>query len=184
MWEWLCLPIVNRVGSWLRAGVRRGWRRKLLAASLKEFRRHAIFFFTVQGPSDEQRLRAGGSPWPTGAFRAHLGPGIYAWMHLADAREYRRMLLRFGADFRILRFAVPRGRLLALRTIDVDELDDPETWMRRHSLLWTDDPADHGAQYVRRRTSVPRGSGTAVEHFFSATVVRRLWYWMGMARAD
>lgn len=94
------------------------------------------------------------------------------------------MLLRFGGDFRIVRFAVPRHRLLALRTIDVDELDDSEEWMRRHSLLWTDDPADHGARYVRRRTSVPRGNETAVEHFFSITVVRRLCYWRGLARVD
>lgn len=87
MWEWLCFPIVTEAGPRLRAGVRHGWRRKLLAAALKEFRRRTTFLFTVQGPLDEQRLRAGGSPWPTGAFRAHLGPGIYAWRRLSDARE-------------------------------------------------------------------------------------------------
>ena len=144
VWEWLCLPIVAGAGLWLRAGVRRGWRRKLLAASLKEFGA-ARFSFSpckvrrtsnVFGPAARlgRRMR----------FAPDLGPGIYAWRRLSDARESRRMLLRFGGDFRILRFAVPRRRLLALRTIDVDQLDDPEAWMRRHSLLWTDAPADHG----------------------------------------
>jgi hypothetical protein len=132
----------------------------------------------------ERRLRAGGAAWPSGALRAHLGAGVYAWERLSEAPAYRRMLSRRTADLRILRFAVSRSRLRSLRTINVDELEDPEAWMRRHSSLWTDAPARHGAQYVRRRTAVRRGDETAVEHYFAASVFRFLCFCRGSARAD
>lgn len=179
----LCKPFVTWAEPWLRAGVRRGRRRTLLAVLMKKARRRWKFFFTVQGPADEQRLQATGAPWPSGAFH-HFGAGVYAWKHLSEAREYRRTLSRRTPDLRILRFAVSRHRLRCLRTIDVDALEDPEAWMKRHSLLWTDAPLNHGVQYIQRGTSVRRGDGTAVEHFFSASVFRFLCFCRGSARAD
>jgi hypothetical protein len=183
-WDWLCRPFVNWAEPWLRAGRRRGRRRALLAAALRKLRGRWAVFFTVQSPADERRLRAGGAPWPSGAFRAHLGPGVYAWERLSEARVYRRMLLRRTPDLRILRFAVSRSRLRSLHTINVDELEDPEAWMRRHSSLWTDAPVRHGAQYVRRHTTVRRGDETAVEHYFAASAFRFLCFCRGPARAD
>jgi hypothetical protein len=83
-----------------------------------------------------------------------------------------------------MRFGVSRRRLRSLRTVDVDALENPEAWMRRHSLLWTDAPLDPGAHYIRRRTAVRRGNETAVEHFFSAAVFRFLCFCRRSARAE
>jgi hypothetical protein len=175
---------VARVEPWLRAGVRRGWRRALLAFLLWHTRRYWTFFYTVQTPQDEKRLRKGGRPWPTEDTRAHFGPGVYAWKYASDARTYRRLLLPQVPNLRILRFVVLRGCLQAMTTLDVDALPDPDEWMRRHSLLGTDTPLPHGAEYIRRHTGMPRGEDTAVEHYFARSVAPSLFFLRGYVRAE
>jgi hypothetical protein len=92
-WESPCKVFVMRVEPSLRRETRHGLRRSFLALLLRWMRRHWFFFYTIQNRMDEKRLRGRGEPWPTGFNRAHLGPGVYAWRHASDAREYRTMLL-------------------------------------------------------------------------------------------
>jgi hypothetical protein len=183
-WGLICRPLVERVVSFLRAGGRHGRRRGLLAAALRRIRHQWKLFYTVQSPQDEARLRGTGTPWPTGETRAHLGPGVYAWEYLSDAREYRGRMLRLCPEVRILRFAVLRRCLKKLHTIDVGAMDDPDAWMDKYSLLGRGPVQDHGAMYIRRPTAVPRGRESAIEHFFSTLVFRSLCFCRGTARAQ
>jgi hypothetical protein len=79
---------------------------------------------------------------------------------------------------------VLRRRFQSMRTIDVDAQPDPDAWMRRHSLLGTATPLPHGAEHVRRHTAVPRGQGTAVEHYFAHSVFGNLFFFRGYLRGD
>jgi len=175
-WEGLGRAFVTRAEPHLRAGVRGGCRRALLAALLWHTRGHWIFFYTVQAPEDEKRLWGRGLPWPTEDIRAHFGPGVYAWKNASDARSYRRMLLHQMPHLRILRFMVLGRRLQSLPTIDVDAQPDPDVWMRQYSLLGTARPLPHGAKYIRRHTGLPRGDDTAVEHYFARSVLPHLLF--------
>jgi hypothetical protein len=158
-------------------------RRSILTLLLRRMRRHWVFFYTVQNRMDEKRLRGRGKPWPTGYQRAHLGPGVYAWRRASDARAYRRLLLLQEPDLRILRFLLLRRRLESFTTIDVDAQPDPDSWMSRYSLLASDTPLPHGAQYVLRHTAVERGEDTAIEHYFAQSVFRSLVFFRGHVRA-
>lgn len=171
LWRVACRLLVLRVRPWLRQGTRRGWRRQALAALLLRTRHYWDHFYTVQGPQDEQRLRHRGTPWPTAEERAHLGPGVYAWQYRSDARAYFLRIRPQRLHLRILQFVVPRRVLRRLTTMDVDRQPHPDQWMYRHSRLGGNPhPEDHGAQYVRRATSIDRGTEAAVEHYFSHTV--------------
>jgi hypothetical protein len=183
-WDSLCRVLVTRCEPCLRKGVHGGWRRAVLAAVLWRTRRHWSFFYTVQAPRDEKRLRGGGTPWPTGETEAHLGPGVYAWKLASDARSYRRILLPQVPDVRILRFMVLRRRFQSLTRIDVNLQPDPDAWMNQYSLLGTGPLLPHGAQYIRRHTGVPRGNDTAVEHYFSSSVFRSFSFFEGNVRAN
>lgn len=183
-WDRICQVFVTRVEPWLRAGVHRGLRRELLSFLLWRTRRYWIFFYTVQNPQDEKRLRRGGTPWPTEDTRAHFGPGVYAWKYASDARKYRRMLLPQVPNLRILRFMVLRRRVLSMVGINVDALPDPDGWMRQHSLLGSSMSLPHGAQYIRRHTGISRAEDTAVEHYFASSVFSSLFFLRGCVRAD
>ncbi len=178
-WTQLCRVFVTRVEPCLRAGLRSGLRRALLSLLLWRTRRYWSYFYTVQTPHDEKRLRKGGSPWPTEDNRAQFGPGVYAWKHASDARSYRSLLLPRVPDLRILRFLVLHCHMHSMVCIDVDAEPDPEVWMQQHSLLWTDTPLPHGAQYIRRHTGIPRGDDTAIEHYFARSVFPSLFFLRG-----
>jgi hypothetical protein len=94
------------------------------------------------------------------------------------------MLQRQVPDLGILRFMILRRRRQALVRIDVDTQPDPDVWMRTYSLLGTPTPLPHGAQYIRRHTGVPRGTDTAVEHYFAASVFSSLIFFRGNVRVD
>jgi hypothetical protein len=171
--------LVRAIAAWLRAGTKSGWRRSVLAFALHIVRALTTVFYTVQNADDAHRLRTTGSPWPTAPLRAHLGPGVYAWRRLGDARDYLDHLARSQGilDLEIVRFRVPNRRLRRLRQLDVDELPDPNEWLLRHSLLWHRLGEPHGLQYVRRGVGF-RGEGpTAIEHY-----VRRYSETSGSAR--
>jgi len=94
------------------------------------------------------------------------------------------MLLPQLPDLRILRFVILRGRLQSITRIDVDAQADPDAWMAQYSLLGSDAPLPHGAQYIRRHTGVTRGDDTAVEHYFAQSVFPSLIFFRGRIRAD
>jgi hypothetical protein len=119
-------------------------------------------FYTVQGPDDAARLRGTGEPWPSDAFRASLGPGVYAWRHLGEAEDYRRRL--HYPDLLILMFGIRNRDLNSFSRFDVDSAPDPDQWMNRYSLLWGGIP-DHGYRYITRRTDI------GIEHYFHKSVL-------------
>jgi hypothetical protein len=170
--------LVRGVGGWLRAGTKWGWQRSGLAFSLRMVRASTTVFYTVQNAHDAQRLRTTGSPWPTAPLPAHLGPGVYAWRRLSDARDYQHQLARSQGflDLEIVRFRVRNRRLRRFRQLKVDELPEPGEWLMRHSLLWHGPGDPHGLQYVRRGVGFREEGPPAVEHYFHESVLRHLWF--------
>jgi len=118
-------------------------------------------FFTVQSVEDAGRLLSGGTPWPIAPTRAALGEGVYAWGSEAEALAYLSKLPQGGLQ--ILKFSIKESRLLKLRTIMVDALENPEGWMQKYSKLWGGTP-NHGADYV------VRGTAMGNEHYFSSRI--------------
>src|SRR4051794_289878 len=89
-WPRVCCwvpPIGERLPSSWKIPVHRGIFRLTDWLSLDV----ATRFYTVQGNSDICRLRANGRPWPEGEFKAHLGPGVYAWGVRQDAEDYKEV---------------------------------------------------------------------------------------------
>src|SRR5437763_1145467 len=95
-------------------------------------------FYSVQKPEDAMRLDAGGEPWPTGLQRANLGPGIYTWPSLGEARKYQQLLENHGAwaaDLEMMSFEITDAQLAMMKTLDLTLLSDDEVmaWMERYS---------------------------------------------------
>jgi hypothetical protein len=124
-----------------------------------------VYFYTVQGPADAQRLRSGGDPFPTDADRAHFGPGVYAWGNYSDAADYSK-----GKDgVEIMRFSIGASALAQMKQAHFREMsDDAATeFMERYSLLWGGN-AQHNYEYISR----PGRSAT--EHYFAASIFNQL----------
>lgn len=164
---------------WLRAGHKAQCKRQILAVTLAKAKREFTVFYTVQNRADAQRLRSTGRPWPTNddRIRAYLGPGVYAWKHPSEARDYRRMLRDSGLV--ILRFRVLNSRLLEFEQFDIDSLDEPDFWLERYAPGYPEHPegvSPHGLHYIRRGTNLRQEPDLAVEHYFHESVFRYLWF--------
>lgn len=166
---------------WLRAGAKAGCRRRVLASVLGSIKAHLTVFYTVQSPADAQRLRSTGDPWPTNGdrIRAYLGPGVYAWKHPSEAREYRIKLADPG--LLILRFCVLSCRLAQFRKFDVDSLEDDalDSWLTRYAPGYPEHPvgiSPHGMHYIRRGTNLRDEPDLATEHYFHESVFKYLWF--------
>ena len=121
------------------------------------------------GPSDAERIKGAGEPWPTDATRAALGEGVYAWDNLGDAEAYLSTL--GGDDLEVVAFQVDMSLLQNQGQLSVDSLGTPgaDAWMERYSSLWGGTP-DHGLQYITRNTAM----GT--EHYFSKSIIQLLQF--------
>jgi hypothetical protein len=125
-------------------------------------------FHTVQGAEDAARLRAGGSPWPTGASRSSLGQGVYSFGSRAEAESYATHLAGRGAsDLEVMSFNVSGSDLASFKSLNIDSLADPEAFLSKYSELWGGTP-NHGFEYLTR------GTQFGTEHFFDSSVFGRL----------
>lgn len=132
-------------------------------------------YYTVQDRSDRERLAAGGDPWPRGLPRAVLGPGFYCWSTLRQAEKYRRLLVGHGADdVEVVRYAINRSNLKALRTLDLRTMsnDELEAWLQEYSeYTYSPPPKPHGFDCVVRKTG-----NVGQEHHFSPDTFRRFFH--------
>lgn len=133
----------------------------------------SVSFYTVQGSDDALRLASGGEPWPTGATRAHLGQGLYAWDDEATALSYQGRLSGRGVNASVLEIRASNVRLGKLSTMDVTRLDDAvaNAFLGRYSYLYADDAASvvpHGFDHVIRQ------AGMGTEHFFSPAAFKNM----------
>jgi RHS repeat-associated protein len=127
-----------------------------------------VTFHTVQGAEDAARLRAGGTPWPTGASRSSLGQGVYSFGSRVEAEGYAAHLAGRGAsDLQVMSFTVASRDLASFRSLDIDSLADPEAFLSKYSQLWGGTP-NHGYEYLTR------GTQFGTEHFFDSSVFGRL----------
>jgi len=125
-------------------------------------------FFTVQGADDATRLLNSGAPWPTAAYRAHLGEGVYAWSSRSEALAYKAIKEARGAtNLEVLSFKMSRYhrlKTLDLRTISTEVSDD---FINTHSRLFGRG-LKHDFQHIIRQTNL------GDEYFFSNEVFSRI----------
>lgn len=122
----------------------------------------------MQGPNSAARLRAGGEPWPTTDSRAALGPGVYSFDSPASAEAYANVLASHGrANLEIMPFNVSESGLASMRSINIDNLPNPEDFLSKYSQLWGGIP-NHGYDWIMR------GTQFGTENFFSKSVFQLL----------
>lgn len=128
-------------------------------------------FYTVQNSDEAARLMGDGLPWPTKDSFSALGEGLYTWDNLEDAEKYMSLLKRYkhleNETFSILKVDVDEQILRSFKSLKVDDLADPDEFMKRYSKLWDGTP-DHGYDYIIRDVNL--GS----EHFFDKSVFKHL----------
>ena len=124
-------------------------------------------FYTVQNSQDAARLQGGGTPWPSGPTRAHIGEGAYTFESRASADAYRETLGRHvpaDVELHTVELQIAERDLQGLRRLDLRGNDAAaESFVNRHSCLYgAGEP--HGYEHVIRATA------RDAEHFFPASV--------------
>src|SRR5579862_7166275 len=104
----------------------------------------SVTFFSVQSEADCKRLlKNQGLPWPTDPLQASLGPGVYGWRNLPEARAYASSREeRLGVPIKILAFKIGKVRLRSFKAMDVDAQIDPTAWMTRYSAMYSETAED------------------------------------------